>query len=292
MSLTVSEPLPLWSSQAPTLSSPSRYPHHLGFTLFLIYRSGTDVMRARLSAPRWAVEVDTGMVVEMGVDMDWGMDADGIDTSNGHCHHRRWQALRQRCGRGRLAFGLACGVDIDTDIDTLHSAAAVALRKLFYLHPRNLQPPNVRHCSRCSAMENVLHCALKVEVGRVCVTHRLRFGFVPGFTPTPIPMPTPLPLAALPTSREADAQGVSLSCQGQHRRCRCILHPSRRQRLSASTSILASSTSTSTRRTTPDLPFFKSTPSLTSTLTPCLYPPIAITGPSGLVYSYSAPSAF
>jgi hypothetical protein len=75
----------------------------------------------------------------------------------------------------------------------------------------------------------------------------------------------------MPISREARAQGGSLLCQGQHRSCRCLLHPSRRQRLSASTSIHTSSTSTPT-----DLPFFKFMPSLTSTLTPRLHPPTAI----------------
>ena len=87
-------------------------------------------------------------------------------------------------------------MDIDTDADTLNSA--VALRGLFYPHPRNLQLPHVRRFSRCSTMgmENDLHCGLEVGAGRVSVTYGLRFGFVPGFTPTPIPMSTPLPLAA------------------------------------------------------------------------------------------------
>ena len=53
-----------------------------------------------LSAPRWAVKVDTGMVVEV-VDTDWGMGAVGVENSNGHFHHRHWQAppsWRQGCG--------------------------------------------------------------------------------------------------------------------------------------------------------------------------------------------------
>ena len=41
-----------------------------------------------LSAPRWTVEVDTGMEVEMQVDTD--TDADGSQSLNSHFHHRRW----------------------------------------------------------------------------------------------------------------------------------------------------------------------------------------------------------
>jgi hypothetical protein len=67
----VSEPLPLCNSQAATSISLARYPRHLGFTLLFIncYLSlWNQVLHARLIAPRWVVEVDTGMRVEMGVD--------------------------------------------------------------------------------------------------------------------------------------------------------------------------------------------------------------------------------
>lgn len=76
MSSTVRvSPLKLWNPHAPASSCPLRYPHYPEFMLLLFIAVEPTLFGPDLSAPQWAADVDTGMVVEMGVDTD--IDAEG-----------------------------------------------------------------------------------------------------------------------------------------------------------------------------------------------------------------------